>query len=92
MNNDTLVILCAASQVATLPGCPSNLVWKDDGLEKDLYIQTSTMTVLAMDGRRRWLDIHKLVSSVNTNLSNLKKFVAGYLLFLTRNCLVIYFD
>ncbi|CAN1188046.1 GPI inositol-deacylase [Linum perenne] len=53
----------AASQVATLPGCPKNLIWNDDGLEKDLYIQTSTMTVLAMDGRRRWLDIHKLGSN-----------------------------
>ncbi|XP_073019053.1 uncharacterized protein [Primulina eburnea] len=41
-------------------GCPSNLKWSEDGLEKDLYIQTSTVTVLAMDGRRRWLDIQKL--------------------------------
>ncbi|CAL1358278.1 unnamed protein product [Linum trigynum] len=49
-------------QVARLPGCPNNLTWKDDGLERDLYIETSTVTVLAMDGRRRWLDIHKLGS------------------------------
>ncbi|XP_057772880.1 uncharacterized protein LOC130992319 isoform X3 [Salvia miltiorrhiza] len=41
-------------------GCPSSSQWSDDGLERDLYIQTSTVTVLAMDGRRRWLDIQKL--------------------------------
>ncbi|KAI7991069.1 hypothetical protein LOK49_LG12G00356, partial [Camellia lanceoleosa] len=40
---------------------PKNVRWTDDGLERDLYIQTSTVTVLAMDGRRRWLDIKKLV-------------------------------
>lgn len=44
--------------------CPSNVHWKDDGLERDLYIQTTTVTVLAMDGRRRWLDIQNLVSFV----------------------------
>ncbi|XP_042061957.1 uncharacterized protein LOC121805967 isoform X1 [Salvia splendens] len=41
-------------------GCPSSSQWSEDGLERDLYIQTSTITVLAMDGRRRWLDIQKL--------------------------------
>ncbi|KAL8137355.1 hypothetical protein V2J09_003356 [Rumex salicifolius] len=40
--------------------CPKNVQWGDDGLEKDLYIKTKTVTVLAMDGRRRWLDIQKL--------------------------------
>ncbi|KAM5581857.1 hypothetical protein ABKV19_010881 [Rosa sericea] len=43
--------------------CPSNVHWSDDGLERDLYIQTTTVTVLAMDGRRRWLDIQKLGSN-----------------------------
>ncbi|XP_050234026.1 uncharacterized protein LOC126682404 isoform X2 [Mercurialis annua] len=51
------------SQVYTLSGCPSNIHWNEDGLERDLYIQTTTMTVLAMDGRRRWLDIQKLGSN-----------------------------
>eukprot|EP00257_Ricinus_communis_P020318 XP_015579523.1 uncharacterized protein LOC8270501 isoform X1 [Ricinus communis] len=51
------------SQVSTLSGCPSNVHWNDDSLERDLYIQTTTMTVLAMDGRRRWLDIQKLGSN-----------------------------
>ncbi|KAF9666304.1 hypothetical protein SADUNF_Sadunf16G0215700 [Salix dunnii] len=50
------------SQVHTLSSCPNNVHWNDDGLDRDLYIQTTTMTVLAMDGRRRWLDIHKLGS------------------------------
>lgn len=43
-----------------LSGCPSSSQWSEDGLERDLYIQTTTVTVLAMDGRRRWLDIQKL--------------------------------
>ncbi|XP_028056689.1 uncharacterized protein LOC114260719 isoform X1 [Camellia sinensis] len=51
------------SQGHTLSACPSNVRWTDDGLERDLYIQTSTVTVLAMDGRRRWLDIEKLGSN-----------------------------
>ncbi|KAJ9153524.1 hypothetical protein P3X46_026952 [Hevea brasiliensis] len=51
------------SQVFPSSHCPSNVHWNDDGLEKDLYIQTTTMTVLAMDGRRRWLDIQKLGSN-----------------------------
>ncbi|KAL5797115.1 hypothetical protein ACOSQ2_001935 [Xanthoceras sorbifolium] len=53
----------SGSQVNTLSSCPSNVHWSDDGLERDLYIQTTTVTVLAMDGRRRWLDIQKLGSN-----------------------------
>ncbi|XP_021299155.1 uncharacterized protein LOC110427851 isoform X2 [Herrania umbratica] len=53
----------AGSQVHTLFDCPSSVHWSDDGLERDLYIQTTTVTVLAMDGRRRWLDIEKLGSN-----------------------------
>ncbi|KAI4387714.1 hypothetical protein MLD38_000126 [Melastoma candidum] len=48
------------SQLQNLPSCPINAQWRNDGLEKDLYIETRTVTVLAMDGRRRWLDIQKL--------------------------------
>ncbi|KAJ0111675.1 hypothetical protein Patl1_02935 [Pistacia atlantica] len=51
------------SQVRTFSSCPSSVHWSDDGLERDLYIQTTTVTVLAMDGRRRWLDIQKLGSN-----------------------------
>ncbi|KAL6288194.1 hypothetical protein ACE6H2_012584 [Prunus campanulata] len=47
----------------TSAACPSNVHWSEDGLERDLYIQTTTVTVLAMDGRRRWLDIQKLGSN-----------------------------
>ncbi|KAF3444504.1 hypothetical protein FNV43_RR14196 [Rhamnella rubrinervis] len=43
--------------------CPKNVHWSDDGLDRDLYIQTTTVAVLAMDGRRRWLDIQKLGSN-----------------------------
>jgi len=41
--------------------CPANVHWNDGGLDRDLYIQINEVTVLAMDGRRRWLDIQKLV-------------------------------
>ncbi|XP_014758561.1 uncharacterized protein LOC100832898 isoform X4 [Brachypodium distachyon] len=40
--------------------CPASVQWTSDGLEKDLHIQSNLVTVLAMDGRRRWLDIQKL--------------------------------
>ncbi|TYI06923.1 hypothetical protein ES332_A10G192200v1 [Gossypium tomentosum] len=50
----------AVSEVHTLSDCPSSFHWNDDILERDLYIQTTTVTMLAMDGRRRWLDIQKL--------------------------------
>ncbi|XP_022873269.1 uncharacterized protein LOC111392216 isoform X1 [Olea europaea var. sylvestris] len=49
-------------QVPGVSACPGN-IWNNDGLERDLYIQTTTITVLAMDGRRRWLDIQKLGSN-----------------------------
>ncbi|KAJ8750106.1 hypothetical protein K2173_014021 [Erythroxylum novogranatense] len=51
------------SQFHALSTCPSNVHWNEDSLDKDLFIQTTTMTVLAMDGRRRWLDIQKLGSN-----------------------------
>ncbi|PIN00040.1 Negative regulator of COPII vesicle formation [Handroanthus impetiginosus] len=50
----------SGSRVSGITDCPSNSQWSEDGLERDLYIQTNTVTVLAMDGRRRWLDIQKL--------------------------------
>uniref|UniRef100_A0A0E0EQ04 GPI inositol-deacylase n=1 Tax=Oryza meridionalis TaxID=40149 RepID=A0A0E0EQ04_9ORYZ len=43
--------------------CPPSLQWTSDGLEKDLHIQLNSVTVLAMDGKRRWLDIKKLGSN-----------------------------
>ncbi|XP_048327916.2 uncharacterized protein LOC107415154 isoform X1 [Ziziphus jujuba] len=43
--------------------CPTNVHWSEDGLDRDLYIKTTTVSVLAMDGRRRWLDIQKLGSN-----------------------------
>lgn len=52
----------AGSHAYPVSACPKNVQWRDDTLEKDLYIQTTTVTVLAMDGRRRWLDIQKLGS------------------------------
>ncbi|GER51917.1 GPI inositol-deacylase PGAP1-like protein, partial [Striga asiatica] len=54
-------------QVPYISGCPRDSQWNDDGLERDLYIQTSSVTVLAMDGRRRWMDIHKLGADRKTH-------------------------
>ncbi|KAK7338423.1 hypothetical protein VNO77_19032 [Canavalia gladiata] len=51
------------SQVHRPIACPSNIHWNDGGLDRDLYIQINEVTVLAMDGRRRWLDIQKLGSN-----------------------------
>lgn len=51
------------SAASTLSPCPTYVRWSNDGLDRDLYIQTTTVSVLAMDGRRRWLDIHKLGSN-----------------------------
>ncbi|XP_047310152.1 uncharacterized protein LOC124913780 [Impatiens glandulifera] len=57
----------AGTQGHELSPCPSNLHWGDDGLERDLYIRTATVTVLAMDGRRRWMDIRELGSNGSSN-------------------------
>ncbi|WCJ21260.1 GPI inositol-deacylase [Euphorbia peplus] len=51
------------SNMRALSGCPSNINWNNDALERDLYIQATSMTVLAMDGRRRWMDIQKFSSN-----------------------------
>lgn len=61
----TRMSMLAVSQVHASSDCPSSVHWSDDVLERDLYIQTTSVTVLAMDGRRRWLDIQKLVSSLH---------------------------
>ncbi|GKA51848.1 hypothetical protein Tco_0745044 [Tanacetum coccineum] len=45
----------------TMTACLTKLRWSDEGLERDLYIKVPTVTILAMDGRRTWLDIKELV-------------------------------
>ncbi|KAI3973865.1 hypothetical protein MKX01_030441 [Papaver californicum] len=55
--------IAAGSREETLSPCPKSVRWSDDSLEKDLYIQSTTFAVLAMDGRRRWLDIKNLGSN-----------------------------
>lgn len=52
--------MLSGSQAPSSSSC--TVQWSAEGLDKDLYIQTATVTVLAMDGKRRWLDIQKLVS------------------------------
>lgn len=56
------ISMLSGSQAPSSSSCPSTVQWSAEGLDKDLYIQTATVTVLAMDGKRRWLDIQKLVS------------------------------
>lgn len=46
-----------------LYACPKSTHWTGESKEKDLYIDSPTMTVLAMDGKRRWLDIKRMVST-----------------------------
>ena len=67
-------IMVAGSIVHASTACPSNVHWGNDGLERDLYIQTTTVPVLAMDGRRRWLDVQKLVSFIGFPSMSFKKF------------------
>ncbi|RZC51018.1 hypothetical protein C5167_019441 [Papaver somniferum] len=55
--------IAAGSREESLSPCPKSVRWSDDSLEKDLYIQSTTFAVLAMDGRRRWLDIKNLGSN-----------------------------
>ncbi|MCO5581420.1 hypothetical protein L7F22_035304 [Adiantum nelumboides] len=45
-----------------LHSCSKSIKWSDESHEKDLFIETYTVTILAMDGRRRWLDIKQLGS------------------------------
>ncbi|WZY78897.1 hypothetical protein YC2023_025281 [Brassica napus] len=40
------------------------LDWREDALDRDLYIQTSTVTILAMDGRRRWDQMERTTLSL----------------------------
>ncbi|KAJ0778195.1 putative GPI inositol-deacylase PGAP1, alpha/Beta hydrolase [Helianthus annuus] len=55
------------SEKKDFPACPSKIQWSVEGLERDLYIKTPTVTILAMDGRRRWLDIKELGSNGRTS-------------------------
>ncbi|XP_076883428.1 uncharacterized protein LOC143532200 isoform X1 [Bidens hawaiensis] len=55
------------SEKKKITACPSKIHWSAEGLERDLYIKTSTVTILAMDGRRRWLDVKELGSNGRTN-------------------------
>ncbi|KAJ6847690.1 uncharacterized protein M6B38_276300 [Iris pallida] len=57
----------SGSHMQGLSRCPPSIHWTNDGLEKDLYIKSASVTVLAMDGKRRWLDIKKLGSNGNTH-------------------------
>lgn len=47
--------------------CPSRVYWLKEIPQTDLYIKSSIVTVLAMDGRRRVMDIEKHVSAQATD-------------------------
>ncbi|KAK9079209.1 hypothetical protein SSX86_000879 [Deinandra increscens subsp. villosa] len=57
----------SGSVKTNITACPSKIRWSSEGLERDLYIKTPTVTILAMDGRRRWLDIKELGSNGRTS-------------------------
>lgn len=58
------------SEKKKITACPSKIHWSAEGLERDLYIKTPTVTILAMDGRRRWLDIKELVCHYFADFNN----------------------
>lgn len=45
--------------------CPKSIQWVVESQAKDLYIESPIITVLAMDGKRRWLNITKMVDMCN---------------------------
>ena len=47
--------------------CPSSVSWLKEIPQTDFYIKSNIMTVLAMDGRRRVMDIENHVSAQATN-------------------------
>lgn len=54
--------------------CPANVPWVKEAPQTDLHIKSTTMTVLAMDGRRRMMDIEKLVRFLNLFLDSSSKY------------------
>ncbi|KAG6557641.1 hypothetical protein Mapa_000922 [Marchantia paleacea] len=42
--------------------CPKSTRWIVESKEKDLEVEQPTVTVLAMDGRRRWMDIQRMAA------------------------------
>lgn len=47
--------------IQDLFACPSHVFWLKEVPQSDLYIKSNIMTVLAMDGRRRVMDIERFV-------------------------------
>ncbi|XP_020696935.1 uncharacterized protein LOC110110005 isoform X3 [Dendrobium catenatum] len=60
---DTSHTSAAGLQIDGFSFCPPSFHWRGDVLEKDLSIHSTSVTVLAMDGRRRWLDIRNQSSN-----------------------------
>lgn len=59
------VNLATGLQNDKVSSCPPSFHWRGDVLEKDLHIHSTSVTVLAMDGRKRWLDIRNQVGQLN---------------------------
>jgi hypothetical protein len=57
--------------------CPSSVSWLKEMPQTDFYIKSNIMTVLAMDGRRRVMDIEKYVSAQATSYMFLVLGVSG---------------
>jgi hypothetical protein len=56
-------ILAANETKATQFSCPQKIRW-EGFMSDDIDVQSPIMNVLLMDGRRRWMDIEKLVYTV----------------------------
>lgn len=59
-----LGILAANETKVTQFSCPQKIRWEGD-MSDDIDVQSPIMNVLSMDGRRRWMDIEKLVIHSN---------------------------
>ncbi|KAL3677735.1 hypothetical protein R1sor_020691 [Riccia sorocarpa] len=49
--------------------CPKSTRWTTQTKEKDLEVGTASVTVLAMDGRRRWMDIQAMQGNGKTSFT-----------------------
>lgn len=58
--SNRLGIQAANATEATQFACPLGTHWESD-VSDDIHVQSPIMNVLSMDGKRRWMDIEKLV-------------------------------
>ena len=53
----------AYGQISTAHACPPSS-WIVEPQDTDIFVETELLTVVAMDGRRRWMDIQAMVGFI----------------------------